>query len=163
QMLIVIIDQDQPVWIGREQDANAALHTTWLEENYIIPYGDHYVQSSERHPMDLICDVLKEKNCDHQTVAVEMDVYNLTAKRYMRAPPGVRNATIIDGTYITTSGRTIMSDSAFSYLHPAASMSETATPVAFDMLEESGRQCDVVAGISHSRTRGTDDFSGGVT
>src|SRR5699024_8720261 len=64
QLLIILLDDQQPIWIGRDQDAGAALHTTWLDQDHIISYDDHYVQSTERHPMDFVCEVLKERKQD---------------------------------------------------------------------------------------------------
>ncbi|HEY6632178.1 MAG TPA: aminopeptidase P family N-terminal domain-containing protein, partial [Rhizobiaceae bacterium] len=40
-----------PVWYGRAQDANGARRTAYLGNDDVVGYPDHYVQSSERHPM----------------------------------------------------------------------------------------------------------------
>ncbi|WP_176447977.1 M24 family metallopeptidase [Lentibacillus sp. CBA3610] len=160
QMLIVIIDEDQPVWIGRGQDANAALHTTWLDESHIVSYDDSYVQSSTKHPMDFICDLLNEQNYDKQTIAVEMDAYYFTAKSYMRLTQGLPNATFKDGTNMVNWVRIIKSEREISYLKQAARISENAMQVAFDMINEGVRECDVVAEISHAQISGTEDFGG---
>src|SRR5690625_3959513 len=52
QMLVVFIDEEQPYWIGRGQDASAARFTSWLDDNHLFPYADSYVQSTIKHPMD---------------------------------------------------------------------------------------------------------------
>ena len=41
-----------PIWFGRAQDGRGALRTVFMPESNIIGYPDHYVQSTERHPMD---------------------------------------------------------------------------------------------------------------
>ncbi len=42
----------EPAWYGRGQDANGAKRTVFMAKDQIIGYPDHYVQSSERHPVD---------------------------------------------------------------------------------------------------------------
>ncbi|WP_164667900.1 M24 family metallopeptidase [Virgibacillus doumboii] len=160
QLLIVMIDEEQPIWVGRSQDANAALHTTWLDKEQIIPYADHYVQSTIRHPMDFVCDLLKERKRDNQTIAVEMDAYYFTAKSYMRLTQKMPDATFKDGTNLVNWVRIIKSEREIQYIKQAAKISEKAMQVAFDTINEGVRECDVVAEISHAQISGTEDFGG---
>lgn len=82
QMLVIIIDEDQPIWIGRGQDANGAKVTTWLYHENIIPYPDDYVQSDTKHPMDFVAEILKQIGQQNRSIGVEMDNYYFTAKCY---------------------------------------------------------------------------------
>jgi ectoine hydrolase len=51
----VIVQQDhEHLWWGRGIDAPGAVRTTYLDEDNILKYLDHYVQSSECHPMDVL-------------------------------------------------------------------------------------------------------------
>ncbi|MFC4557683.1 M24 family metallopeptidase [Virgibacillus kekensis] len=160
QMLIVMIDEDQPIWVGRGQDASAAYHTTWLDIDNIIPYADHYVQSTERHPMDFVCDLLREKKRDKQAIAVELDAYYFTAKSYMRLTQGLPNATFKDGTNLVNWVRIIKSQQEIKYIKQAAQISEKAMQVAYDTINQGVRECDVVAAISYAQITGTEDFGG---
>lgn len=160
QLLIVMLDEEQPIWVGRGEDASAAMHTTWLDENHIIPYADNYVQSVVRHPMDFVCDLLKEKKRDKQKIAVELDAYYFTAKCYLRLTQGLPNATFKDGTNMVNWVRIIKSDQEITYIKRAARIAEKAMQVAFDTIGEGVRECDVVANIAHAQISGTDDFGG---
>ncbi|MFD2750476.1 M24 family metallopeptidase [Virgibacillus siamensis] len=160
QMLIVMLDEEQPIWVGRGQDASAAEYTTWLDGGHIIPYGDHYVQSAVRHPMDFVCDLLKERKRDKQTIAVELDAYYFTARSYMQLTQGLPDAKFKDGTNMVNWVRIIKSDQEISYIKKAAEISEKAMHVAFETINEGVRECDVVAAISHAQIRGTEDFGG---
>ena len=64
QALLVAQDEEQPVWIGRGQDANAARVTTFLEPASIVPYPDDFVQSELKHPMDFVANQLKARGWD---------------------------------------------------------------------------------------------------
>ena len=46
-------DRD-PLWCGRAQDVQGALRTAWIGEDSIVGYPDAYVQSTERHPMEVL-------------------------------------------------------------------------------------------------------------
>src|SRR5699024_9736617 len=81
QVLIVMTDQTEPIWIGRGMDANAAKITTWLQHDNIIAYTDDYVQSTIKHPMDFVADIIKEKGKANKTIAAEYDAYYFTAKK----------------------------------------------------------------------------------
>lgn len=160
QLLVVMIDEEHPYWIGRGQDASAARHTTWLDEEHIFPYADDYVQSIIKHPMDFVCDFLKMKKRDKQTVAVELDAYYFTAKCYIRLTHGLPNATFKDGTNLVNWVRIIKSEQEITYIKHAGRIAEKAMQVAFDTIDEGVRQCDVAAGIAHAQISGTADFGG---
>ncbi|MBR0565559.1 aminopeptidase P family N-terminal domain-containing protein, partial [Azoarcus sp. L1K30] len=51
---VIVGPEGEPVWFGRGQDANGARRTAWIAEANIVGYPDHYVQSTERHPMDYL-------------------------------------------------------------------------------------------------------------
>ncbi len=72
----------EPVWYGRGQDANGAKRTAYLNHDNIIGYADHYVQSTERHPMDFLSQIIEERGWDKLTIGVEMDNYWFSAAAY---------------------------------------------------------------------------------
>ena len=49
QAVVLPLDDD-PLWFGRGQDGNGARLTSWLPEERIHAYPDHYVQSTELPP-----------------------------------------------------------------------------------------------------------------
>lgn len=160
QMLVVMIDEDQPYWIGRGQDESAARHTSWLDNNHIFPYADKYVQSTVRHPMDFVSDFLRMKKRDKKRIAVELDAYYFTAKSYMSLTNGLPNAVFKDGTNLVNWVRIIKSDQEISYMNKASRIAEKAMQAAYETIDEGVRQCDVVAEISHAQISGTSEFGG---
>ncbi|MFD0953589.1 M24 family metallopeptidase [Virgibacillus natechei] len=160
QLLIVMIDEEQPYWIGRGLDANAARHTSWLDEDHILPYADHYVQSTIRHPMDFVSDFLKERKRDKQVIAMELDAYYFTAKSYLKLANNLLDSKFKDGTNLVNWIRIIKSDQEIAYIKKAAQISEKAMGVAYEALNEGVRESDVVAEISHAQISGTEEFGG---
>jgi ectoine hydrolase len=160
QMLILIIDEDQPMWIGREMDANAAKVTTWLYRDNIIPYPDEYVQSDIRHPMDFVANILKEIGQDNRTIGVEMENYYFTAKCYQQLLKGLPNATLTDATLLVNWVRLIKSDAEIEYMKRAAIIVEKAMKAGIDLIQEGVRECDVAAKIFYTQITGTEEFGG---
>ncbi len=160
QCLIVMADQDQPIWVGRGQDANAAKLTTWLSEENIRPYTDDYVQSTVKHPMDFVADIIKEKGYQNKTIATEMDTYYYTAKCQERLELGLPNAKFKDGTNLVNWIRIIKSDTEIEYMRRAAKIAEKAMETAYDAIDKGVRQCDAAAKVYHAQISGTEEFGG---
>ncbi|SMQ81687.1 Xaa-Pro dipeptidase [Bacillus sp. OV166] len=160
QMLVLIIDEDQPLWIGREMDANAAKVTTWLYRDNIIPYPDDYVQSESKHPMDFVANILKEIGQDNRSIGIEMENYYFTAKCYLQLKQGLPNASFTDATLLVNWVRLIKSDAEIEYMQKAAVIVEKAMKAGIDLIQEGVRECDVAAKIFYTQITGTEEFGG---
>lgn len=160
QMLVVINDEEQPLWVGRTMDANAAKITTWIYHENIIPYPDTYVQSDTQHPMDFVADILKQIGQDKRTIGVEMDNYYFSAKCYERLQHGLPNARFQDASLLVNWVRIVKSDQEIEYMKRAALFVEKAMMDGIHMIEEGVRECDVAAKILHSQVTGTPEFGG---
>jgi ectoine hydrolase len=160
QLVIVIIDEDQPIWIGRGMDANCAKATAWIDKDNIIPYTDDYVHSTIKHPMDFVCDILKQIGQSNRTIAVEMDAYYFTAQSYERLKIGLPNARFKDGTNLVNRVRLVKSNQEIEFMKRAAKIAEKAMKVAVDSIEVGVRECDVVAKIYQAQISGTNEFGG---
>lgn len=160
QMLIVIDDEDQPIWVGRTMDANGAKITTWLYHDNIIPYPDTYVQSDTKHPMDFVADILKQIGQHNRSIGVEMENYYFTAKCYEQLRKGLPNARFQDATSLVNWIRLIKSEQEITYMKRAALIAGKAMTVGIEMINEGIRECDVAAQILHAQVTGTEEFGG---
>ncbi len=160
QLLIVSLEDEQPIWIGRGMDANGAKVTTWLEYENIIPYTDDYVHSTIKHPMDFVCDIIKSKKLDKKVFGVEMDTYYFTAMCYQQLQKGLPNATFKDATTLVNWVRIIKSDKEIEYMKRAGKIVEKAMQIGIDTINEGVRECDVSANIYHAQISGTEEFGG---
>lgn len=160
QMLIVALDEEEPIWVGRGIDRTAAQFTTWLKEENMIAYPDDHVQSATKHPMDYVCKVLEERNLDKKTIGMEFDTYYFTAKCYMRLSQGLPNAKIVDGYGIVNWVKIVKSDTEIEYMRRAGVIAAKAMQAGIDAIQAGVRQCDVVAEINYVSTKGTEEFGG---
>lgn len=160
QMLVVILEEEQPIWIGREQDVNGARLTTWIHQDNLIPYPDEYVQSLEKHPMDFIADCLTQIGQADRLTGVEMDSYYFTAQAYERLKKGMPSARFQDCTLLVNRVRMVKSDQEIAYMRKAAKIAERAMQVALESIAPGVRECDVAAAIFHAQVSGMPHFGG---
>lgn len=160
QCLLVIIDEEKPFWVGREQDASAAKITTWLDDDHIIPYPDDYVQSTVKHPMEFVSDILKEIGQANRRIGVEMDTYYFTAKCFGILGKRLPDARFQDATLLVNWVRIVKSDQEIAFIKKAADIVEKAMNIGIDSIAENVRECDVVANIYQAQIRGTEEFGG---
>lgn len=160
QLLVVILEEEEPLWIGRKQDANGARLTTWLHRDHLIPYPDEYVQSPYKHPMDFVADTLTQIGQADRRIGVEMDAYYFTARAYERLKKGLPNARFQDCTLLVNQVRMVKSDQEIAYMRKAAQIAERAMQAGLECIAPGVRECDVAAGIFHAQISGTPEFGG---
>ena len=160
QCLLVIIDEEKPFWVGRTQDASAAKITTWLGDDHIIPYPDDYVQSTVKHPMEFVSDILKEIGQANRRIGVEMDTYYFTAKCFEILGKYLPDARFQDETLLVNWVRIVKSDQEIAFIKKAAKIVENAMNIGIESISENVRECDVVANIYQAQIRGTEEFGG---
>jgi Xaa-Pro dipeptidase len=163
QLVVLALDSDEPVWIGRGMDANAAKVTTFLNHDNILGYPDDYVQTPVKHPMDYAADFLKQRGWGKGTVGVEMDNYYFTAACYESLKRNLPNADFKDATTLVNWVRVIKSAQEIEYMQQAARIIEKTMQVAVDMVRPGVRQCDAAAAVYQAKISGTEEYGGDYT
>ena len=144
----VIVGPDgPPLWFGRGQDGQGALRTVWMPDEYIIGYPDHYVQSTERHPMEYLCAQLADRGWNKGTIGVEMDNYWYSARAHERLTHGMPDARLEDATGLVNWLRAVKTPKELEYMRKAARIVERMHRRIADQIEVGMRKCDLVAEI----------------
>ena len=123
QGVAVFLDAD-PIWWGRRQDANGAVRTVWMADDRVFGYADHFVQSTERHPMQDLARVLADAGHGRARIGVEMDNYYFSAKAYTTLLDSLPDATFLDATALVNWQRGIKSDAEIGFMRKAARIAE---------------------------------------
>ena len=150
-----------PVWFGRGQDANGARRTAYLSDSDIIGYADHYVQSTERHPMDYLSVKLEERGWSNKRIGVEMDNYWFSAAAYAALQKHLPNAKFSDVTALVNWQRAVKSNQELDYMRKAARLVERMHQTIFEKCEPGYRKCDLVADIYEAGLRYDDGLGFG--
>ncbi|MBM7553628.1 Xaa-Pro dipeptidase [Thalassobacillus pellis] len=160
QMLVIIIDEPQPLWIGRYQDAGGARKTTWIYDENVIAYPDYYVHSRHCHPMDFVAQILGQIGQGNRTIGVEMDNYYFSAKAFAQLQKYLPNATFVDADLLVNGVRIIKSDQEVEYMRRAGKIAEHAMMKGIESIREGGRECDTAAEIYNQLIKGTPEHGG---
>ncbi|GLS30980.1 ectoine hydrolase [Mesorhizobium albiziae] len=153
---VLVPPQGEPVWYGRGQDANGAKRTAYLPHDNIVSYADHYVQSTERHPMDCLAKIIAERGWDKLTIGVEMDNYWFSAAAFNSLQRHLPNARFVDATALVNWQRAVKSPTEIDYMRKAARIVEAMHQRIVDKIEVGMRKCDLVAEIYDTGIRGVD-------
>jgi ectoine utilization protein EutD len=163
QLVVVALHEESPLWIGRDMDANAARVTTFLADENIYGYPDDYVQSTAKHPMDYVADLLKARAWGKHVFGVEMDSYYFTAACYASLKRGLPDARFHDTSTLVNWVRAAKSPREIECMHQAALIVEKAMEIGIDRVRPGVRQCDAAAAIYQAQVSGTSDYGGDYT
>ena len=149
----------EPIWFGRGQDANGALRTCIMHPDNIIGYADHFVQSTERHPMDDLSRRMIDWGWGDKIIGVEMDNYWFTAAAYQSLQHHLPNARFKDSTGLVNWMRAVKSDQELDYMRKAGQIVSAMHKRIIENVEPGMRKVDLVAdiydaGLRYNEARG---------
>jgi ectoine hydrolase len=159
---VLVAQEGEPVWYGREQDANGAKRTVYMGADNITCYPDHYVQSPVRHPMDyLSTQVIEARGWHTCRIGVEMDNYYFSAAAYAALQKNLpRAAGWVDATALVNWQRAVKSEQEIAYMRVAARIVEHMHQRIFEVIEPGMRKNDLVAKIYTAGIEGADGHGG---
>ncbi len=121
---VIVPTQGEPIWYGRGIDVNGAHHRTWLSEDNIVDYPDHFVMSTERHPMDFLAEMLGARGLSSGVIGVEMDNYYYSAAAHASLVKNLPNATLKDCRNLVNWQRAVKSPQELDYMRKAGAIVE---------------------------------------
>ncbi len=157
---VVLAMEGEPLWYGRGQDGNGAKRTVFMSHEQIVGYPDYYVQSTERHPMDYLCGVLKARNWDRLPIGVEMDNYYFSAACYESLKTHLPQAVFKNANTLVNWQRAIKSETEINYMRIAARIVEKMHTHILERIEPGLRKNELVAEIYHTGICGVEGHGG---
>lgn len=154
QQGVIILQDADPIWWGRNQDTQGAFRTVWMPDTCVIGYVDDYVQSLERHPMEDLArhlDGLEVKN-----LGIEMDNYYFSAKAFSVLLQTLPNVGFADATGMVNLQRSIKSAPEIAFMRKAASISEKIVDGLIERVEVGVPKNEVVAEVYRDAIRGVE-------
>ncbi|MBE0583032.1 MAG: M24 family metallopeptidase [Desulfofustis sp.] len=160
QCLVLAVDDAIPLWVGRGMDAAGARHTTFLPEERIIGYPDHYVHSPQRHPLNFVGDVIRERGWGGKSIGVEMDAYYFTARCFAELQKSLPDTRFVTADLLVNWIRLIKSEAEIALMRQAGQIANRVMMTALDRLQPGVRECDVVGEVYRAQMSGTPEFGG---
>jgi len=160
QIVAVAPQLDEPIIIVRAMDVNGARETTWLRPENQVGFPDHYVQSTERHPMDYAAKVLKERGLGKGRIGTENDAFFFAVQSHDALKKGLPEGKFEDASLLVSWVRAVKSPKEIEYIAQAGKIMDRVMDVAVGMIRPGVRQCDAVAAIYKAQIEGTPEFGG---
>ena len=157
---VIIGPFGEPVWFGREQDAQGAMRTTYMPHHDIIGYPDFFVQSPDLHPLDYLAAKLTERSWHTGRIGVEMDNYWFSARGYRALAAGLPEEPV-DVTGLVNWLRGVKSPAEIDRMRKAARIVERMHERIVEKVEPGIRKCDLVAEIYDASLRYDEDWGFG--
>ena len=151
QGVAVGLDVD-PVLFTRLMDANGARVTTYLDDDAILGFPDHYVQARDKHPLDWVAGELQKRGLGRGTIGVESDAYYFTPRAYHALEAGLGDATLVDSAELVNWVRVVKSPAELAVMREAAQIMERVIRTGIDAVRP-GR-APVRRGRRHLRRAG---------
>ncbi|UVK49921.1 M24 family metallopeptidase (plasmid) [Mesorhizobium sp. AR02] len=157
---VLIHGDEDPVWFGREMDGNGARRTIYMDESRIKSYADHYVQSSQYHPMTALGQLVTDLGWSTGSIGIEKDNYYFTHAAFEALSSTLPNASFKDTTRLVKWQRIIKSPREIEYMRGAGKIATAMHQRVAEVLKPGVKQSDIVAEIYRTATRGVDGFWG---
>ncbi len=159
QAVVLPLDED-PLWFGREMDANGAKRTVWMERDRIVGYSDDYVQATDRHPMDVLSSLIQDKGWGRRVFGVEKDSYYFSAACLESLLRNLPKTWFYDATGLVNWQRSVKSDKELEYMRLAGKIVEAMHGRILEVVEPGMRKSEVVAEIYRAGILGVPGASG---
>jgi ectoine hydrolase len=163
QVVLVPIEDEEPVWAGRLMDSAGGRLTAWMRPENVVGFPDRYVQQDDRHPMDWIAQHIVERGWGSRRIAVELEAYYYSARAHAHLVAGLKDATIVDAGPMVNWARAVKSPAEIVYLRNAARLAEGTMRTAYEVIAPGVRECDAIARIYAAQMGGHPDFAGDIT
>jgi len=148
--------EGEPVWWGRGMDANGARRTAFMGHDNIAGYPDHYVQSTERHPMEHLSRLIADRGWKDALIGLEMDNYWFSAKAHTTLLKAFKPNNLQDATGLVNWQRSVKSDLEVGFIRRAAKIVDAMHARVFELVEPGLPKNVLVAEIQKQSILGAD-------
>lgn len=163
QAVLVHLDEESPVWFGREQDAKSAHITTDLPASNIIAFSEPLVHHPTRHPFDELCDLIKARGWGAARMGVDFDAHYYTARAHHHIVSGLPDARISDNKELVNWARLVKSPAELAYMREGGQLVTQVMQNALARLAPGVPQYEVMADVYRDQIIGVDGKFGDYT
>lgn len=155
--------EGEPVWWGRGIDALGARRTVSMDDANIVGYDDSYVQNPDKHPMETLAALIRERGWDKGRIGVEMDNYYYSAAAHGSLTGNLPEAQFTDTTGLVNWQRAVKSAKEIEYMRRAARIVEAMHDAIFEKAVPGMPKNELVAEIYRTGVLGADGHWGDYT
>lgn len=157
---VLLGPRGDPVLWARKMDAMGGLRTCWMGSDDIVAYPDHYVMSTERHPMDHLAALIRERGWAGMPLGVEMETYYYSAKAHAVLTAALSDTEIRDCTALINWQRAVKSPEELRFMRRAARIVERMHETIAEIIAPGMPKNVMAAEISRIGILGAEDTDG---
>jgi ectoine hydrolase len=137
-------------------DANGAKRTVFMGHDNIAGYPDHFVQSTERHPMEHLAKEIEGRGWAGARIGVEMDNYWYSAAANDTLRRHLKDASFRDATGLVNWQRAVKSDREIDFIRRAAKIVDAMHARIVELVEPGLPKNVLVAEVQKQAILGAD-------
>lgn len=160
QYALISQDWDKPLLVVRGQDVNGAKLTSYLEDDQILGYSDHYIQNPAAHCIEYIAQLLSARGKANVRIGYEGDSFFFSARSLSQLKFHLPNAKFDDADALVNWIRSVKSDAEIGYMRQAARLTEITMEKAIKKIQPGVRLADVAAEVYATSVAGLEDYAG---
>ena len=154
----IILQDADPIWWGRQQDTQGAMHTVWMPEGCVIGYESDLVSSMERHPIEDLARHIS--GLCVQNLGIEMDSQHFSAKGFSVLLQFLPDVGFADATGMMNLQRAIKSAPEIEFMRIAAAISDKVMEGVMKHADVGMAKNQLVALAYRDAMQGVDDAWG---
>jgi ectoine hydrolase len=152
---VLISPDGDPVFWGRAMDAVGASKTCYMDMDNIVGYSDDYVMSTQRHAMQHLAGLIRDRGWAGLRLGVEMENYYYSARAHQVLSAEL-GGDFKDATNLVNWQRAVKSEQELVYMRRAARIVENMHAKIRAVFEAGKRKNEVVADIYHTGMWGSE-------
>jgi len=160
QAVIVTLEDEDPLWIGRGVDIAGVRLTTFLTEENIVPWPDHLVDNAVNHPMEFFAEQLSARGLGRKAIGFDPDSYQFTPRCLDVLQAALPNARFVVAPRLVNWLRVLKSEAEIKVMVEAARITESIMRAFFEVVRPGLRECDAIGEIYKAQAAGTKAFGG---
>jgi Xaa-Pro aminopeptidase len=147
------------ILVLRGLDIACARWTTFLSEDQLAGYADHYL-TGPIHPMAHVAQVIQERGLAHRRLGIELNGMGLTPKALQTLQESLPSSMVVDSNGLVEWLRTIKSPAEIAVMREAGRISDHAMRAAYDAVAAGVHEAEVAATLAAEMVRGPDGLFG---
>lgn len=158
QGLIISLEEEEPTFLTRRQDAPAAIHQMFIPSNRVIGYPETLIGNPDMDGFDAVIDFLRDKGFGRKRLGLETKFLTWqTIEKFKSKLPG---AAIGDFSNGVTWIRLIKSDLEIAVMRESAAIADAGMLRAKEVIRPGVREADAAAEIIATLVRGANGKPG---
>jgi Xaa-Pro dipeptidase len=160
QMLVVIREKDEPIFVARNLEERAAKITTWMVDSNVRCYPEQYGPDAKNHPVEWIRQLLAEYGQESGVIGVEKAANFFTVEVYQRLQKALPGASLRDASNLVDELYLIKGEKELEYIREAGKLTDRAFETAEELIEPGMRENDAAAELLRVLVEGTEEYGG---